>query len=837
MANLLQRQDLAKPWKDHRLTVCLPHLETPELLLATVRLWQLQWEVPFILVMDTGSISSRSREALASLESQPGIEVSRLGIHSAVEHTSDRVAIAMDYAFSRCPTECLLGTHIDVFPKHRDLVDKFLSYCGEATPVVGWEMSPRGDGAAGLISGTLANGIPGHAFTIYHMPTMDRIGAGWSIRRAHHAFGLPRGHTRTPGWPDTEVCLGRILAAHGITPLFLGRETNADIQETEDWLHARSSTTKILIQGRLRDGQIREYQSALARIRKWEAEGPSSRPSDWSNRAWPPPQPSAFRTEKRDLSPKQAFCHSQHELVPGENAYFCSHPAVGAMNNIVTREICQICELRHGPPPSHRRSSPAFVTPSSDFGAVKTVAVVIQSCADVAFEDTLASALNQSRAPDEVLILADPSAASMPKLDGRFTGTLARIVSLETSNVLDVHRAALHETRADVLCLLTGGSRLGPDYLRKGLEAFSDPRVGIVYSDVQHVADAETRAYYPESCNRSLLARRCVIHGASLVRRPALAGAVSGAVRAPDACTAPLSARHPVSGRLSRDHENRVGTWRLWRAVMSDGWHARKQDALLECADGNEPDLAGDPRPSGRHDFFVRAGLGAEQITLLIPLTSRDCWPSLAKFLSRQTWPHDQLSLVLASTCDDSRLERRVHDWLVDCDYPDVRIVSSGMKELDAGVATRRSFMSGAHAARAQAVTRLIRDTASDFVWLLDDDLIPDDDICDRLLHRFDEDTACVTAAICLPSGRASIAWQRSSDILLGPGLGCSLLRGEFARDSIFLAPSSAESATVVASKATWNGYLRISTAGLNVRLDWSARIAHALACREGQSE
>jgi glycosyltransferase involved in cell wall biosynthesis len=270
--NLLRRPDLPKPWEQYPLTVCIPYLDTPDLLQATVRLWQLQSTKPYILIVDTGSTSQQSADVLAKLEEQPGIEICRTGIVCAVEHLSDRVAIAMDYAFSRCPTEHLLATHVDVFPKNRDLVEKYLPLCNDNHPVVGWEMSPRGPGDDGPNVGTLSNGFPGHAFILFHIPTMDRIGAGWSMRRAHHAFGLPRVKTDICGWPDTEVCLGKIMVGHGIKPMYLGRESNADVQETEDWIHARSSTVQLLLHRRYPDTRAQAYQAAVTRADEWERE-------------------------------------------------------------------------------------------------------------------------------------------------------------------------------------------------------------------------------------------------------------------------------------------------------------------------------------------------------------------------------------------------------------------------------------------------------------------------------------------------------------------------------------------------------------------------------------
>src|SRR5579862_5901859 len=99
--NVLLRNDLPRPWESHKVTVCIPHLDTPEVLSIAVRLWQLQSEPPFLLIIDSGSRSEAAAETLDGLASQPSIEVARLGITSDVEHLSDRVAIAMDYAFAR----------------------------------------------------------------------------------------------------------------------------------------------------------------------------------------------------------------------------------------------------------------------------------------------------------------------------------------------------------------------------------------------------------------------------------------------------------------------------------------------------------------------------------------------------------------------------------------------------------------------------------------------------------------------------------------------------------------------------------------------------------------
>jgi len=276
-ANVLRaHQTLPRPWESHRVTVAIPFLDTPELLELSVRSWWWQEFRPFLLLIDTGSTSTAVDQLRWKLQQTPSVELASLGIRSAVEHLSDRVSIAMDYAFTRCPTEYLLATHIDVFPRHQQVISRLLELCTATQPVVGWEMSFRG------IDDTenwkdFSAGYPGHACTMFHMPTMDRIGAGWSMRRAHHAFGLPRQKTEINGWPDTEVCLGKILQQHGLAPLFLGRETNDENQETSEWVHARSCTVHAHGDSGLLARHHSAMRDAIDRVQTWESQATSTR--------------------------------------------------------------------------------------------------------------------------------------------------------------------------------------------------------------------------------------------------------------------------------------------------------------------------------------------------------------------------------------------------------------------------------------------------------------------------------------------------------------------------------------------------------------------------------
>lgn len=308
----------AKPWELDA-TVVIPHKDTPEWLAVTVEMWLCQDRNIFLLVVDTGSQARESQKILAEIEKLPNAEVARLGIGNT-EHTSDRICAAMDYAFSRCPTEFLISTHVDVFPRHRGLVSYLLGLCDRNHPVVGWEMSPRGFHYEGR---KITEGYVGHACTIFHMPTMDTCGAGWSLRRSYHAFGSPRHFVQGFfGWPDTETGLGEILKKHGIKPLFLGRETNFENQRTEHWVHAR---------GRTWMGLTERHRIAILEAKQllstWKTNSAAPISSCWLWRIFVCP----YRNRSGDF--QKAACELVRASVPEKAHRYCS----------VDLEICGRC--------------------------------------------------------------------------------------------------------------------------------------------------------------------------------------------------------------------------------------------------------------------------------------------------------------------------------------------------------------------------------------------------------------------------------------------------------------------------------------------------------------
>ncbi len=205
-----------KPW-DYKVTACIPVLDTPEEIELVVKLLQLQNELPFIQIIDTGS-TQENWSRIEKLRSE-SVEVHQFRF-SGVLHPSDFPAIACDFAFSSARTEYIFMTHADCFLMNRDVIGELLSMCSAECPIVGYEISPRQHKDwVGMVS---------HTCSMYHMNTMDKIGAGWNLRRLCCIFNIKdsRPDPLRPNWPDTELLINYIARNEGIVPKVIGKEEN-----------------------------------------------------------------------------------------------------------------------------------------------------------------------------------------------------------------------------------------------------------------------------------------------------------------------------------------------------------------------------------------------------------------------------------------------------------------------------------------------------------------------------------------------------------------------------------------------------------------------------------
>lgn len=252
-----------KPW-EYEITAVIPCLNTPETLPLCIELLRLQTNRPFIILIDTGS-TERNLERTEELRSED-VEVHSIRLNG-VRHPSDYPAMAMDAAFSLCRTEYLFATHSDCFLRRRDVLQDFLDLCKEKSPVVGYELSPRAhEDWVGMVS---------HTASMYHMPTMDKIGFGWSLRRLCNRYGIVdyKPDPNKPNWPDTEILGNYILREKGITPHLVGKEGNQCRTLDENIDHFRSYGAAKMYSPdyypKVLDWYHMAKKEALERIEKW----------------------------------------------------------------------------------------------------------------------------------------------------------------------------------------------------------------------------------------------------------------------------------------------------------------------------------------------------------------------------------------------------------------------------------------------------------------------------------------------------------------------------------------------------------------------------------------
>ena len=221
-----------KPWQ-YKVNAVIPCLNTSETLPICIELLRLQTEKPFIIIIDTGS-NNKHLETVLNLREED-VEVHCLSLNG-VRHPSDYPAMAMDLAMTICRSEYLFATHADCFLRKRTLLKEFTELCQTSSPAVGYELSPRAHHDwKGMIS---------HTASMYHMPTMDRIGFGWSLRRLCNEYGIVdyKPDPMRPNWPDTEILGNYILRKNGISPHLVGKEENQCRTIDENIDHFRSYT-------------------------------------------------------------------------------------------------------------------------------------------------------------------------------------------------------------------------------------------------------------------------------------------------------------------------------------------------------------------------------------------------------------------------------------------------------------------------------------------------------------------------------------------------------------------------------------------------------------------
>lgn len=290
--------------------------------------------------------------------------------------------------------------------------------------------------------------------------------------------------------------------------------------------------------------------------------------------------------------------------------------------------------------------------------------------------------------------------------------------------------------------------------------------------------------------------------------------------------------------------------WRMVRADTDYYWH--RHDSSLTAT------VSGKPTAHHQMQWWASYDTTWNFVTAAIPFSGRDhCIGKFLTALEQQTFPHDRVSLLFYDTSRSEAFGLRLRRWLAHCDYAEVRYVRDNRKAVpkqsNRQTASTPLFDSEGWLSRrvreindrvAGIWNRIGRMVSTDFLWCLEDDVIPPPHALERLVHTLGPRVSAVTAAY--PNRNPEHAWcafeftslspLRGRHVLrnVGPeaiggcGLGCVLMR----REVLQVARSAGD--TEDASRwYDWNLWADAARRGHTLLIQWDVVCEHLTDTRE----
>lgn len=376
--------------------------------------------------------------------------------------------------------------------------------------------------------------------------------------------------------------------------------------------------------------------------------------------------------------------------------------------------------------------------------------------------ECIASIREQTLQPVELLIIDDASTDDTAAISASLGITCIRTCEPGSSPVgpFRARKLAFDQTTAPLFCCVDADDKLSPEYLSAGAPLFSgDPKLAVVYPDLELFGDRTGRVVYPDTFSRDYHARHNFTPACSIFRREALA--TSGAWE-----VAPERVAHE--------------DWFLCRRVFAFGWTAAKNSAIYYYRKhgGSRCDTNRDER-LGSEGWYKRAALNLEPVTIFIPLSGRfDAWPHLSAWLDRQTWPREQCRLILLDTSQHRQFGLRVRNWIAQSEYQDVRYTTMNVGLKGLADLPRREHATAVRQAMCRIYNWMAQQIGTEYVLVIEDDVIPPADVADRLLRSFGERVASVAAPFRARMHHGYVAWRKLGQNILEPGTGVERIRG-----------------------------------------------------------
>jgi hypothetical protein len=388
--------------------------------------------------------------------------------------------------------------------------------------------------------------------------------------------------------------------------------------------------------------------------------------------------------------------------------------------------------------------------------------------------DALASLDRQTLPPAQITLVDDHSTDNTPDLAAAWQqspappGQRRTVVTRRDAKPQQAQATAdgYAATTVPLVCVLDADDWLAPDYLEEAARALAmNPLAAIATTDLEQFGDRVGRLQLtPQPIHRANW-----IHAGAVTRRTAI-----------DQLREPWPADFPADAHLD---------WQLWRRILANGWTAVKTAAVYHYrrhANSVTAALATNPPP-----YHHLAQLDREPVTLFCAVSGRPNMPTLTNL--RAILPRDGHRLTLwlslpthlpaAAAAEYLNLSRLVADFRLTR-----RPTLEGLAAADRhDPAVRRAVQ----IEMTRLYARTLRDSAGEYVWILEDDVTPPPDALQTLLAAMDPTTASASLPYRSRYLPAYVAWDSAGRAYDRPptaglaeaggnGWGCVLLRRSY---------------------------------------------------------
>lgn len=438
-------------------------------------------------------------------------------------------------------------------------------------------------------------------------------------------------------------------------------------------------------------------------------------------------------------------------------------------------------------------NSVAVVTPLAVADIKHSIDVVV-TCHNYArfLPECLESALAQRDVRISIVVVDDASDDETPIIAERYASRGVKYIRIEARNSSVARRVGVEAGKSPLVMFLDADNMLQPGYLSAAAAILgSDPTIGVVACDLQFFGNESRLWKIADTYTPDGFRRANTIDAGSVVRREAL----------------------EQSGALDTPLQSVADDWVIFRKTLDfAGWKvtANPVPLLYRKHGSNQLNtrmqrLAGSARP-----HFEDAGLINQTVTVFTTYSGRvrrdpSLWQRRLDWLRQQTWSRHQTRLLIANTSHQrltpgelglDQLKLAGMGWY---DHP---VGKPGLED-----ANRRQSVETENAVQtacAAIYNRMLREVATDYVLILEDDVFPQSlDVIERLLSSVDALTYAVSGCY---RQRYTDAWSTYSrdaimtpqhlhkergegvQIVGGTGMGCLLLSTQQVAGTVFVA-------------------------------------------------